>query len=176
MADMLNVVIGLVLAAVAPFVIRFLNKRSAVAHAELDAIEADSVNAELRGREAIAAEAKAYALDAAQAIAEKNFPKLARKVQNGDIKDVNDVKEELYSWGDTLKAELVKYFEDRGVDIVKALGDKYIDRLIEVAANRVSPFPGKETATMLLKDKVADMIVDKGIYAIKHALDFDKGE
>jgi hypothetical protein len=47
--------------------------------------------------------------------------------------------------------------------LVETFGAQAIDDLIERAANAVSPFPGRDTAVALLKNGVADMLIDKGV-------------
>ena len=47
--------------------------------------------------------------------------------------------------------------------VLAAVGDEFLDKLIERAANEVSPFPGKETAVALLTDNITDLLIEKGV-------------
>ncbi len=72
-----------------------------------------------------------------------------------------------------MKQEAQVYFDNQGIDLVKAVGDDALDNLIERAANEVSPFPGRDTAKELLKSKVSNMVVEKGVEWIRAKYESD---
>ena len=102
----------------------------------------------------------------AAAIAEKRFPQLAETIKSKGL-NADEIKKELRMWGGDLKQEAQVYFDNQGIDLVKAVGDDALDSFIERAANKVSPFPGLDTAKELLKNKVSDFLIDKGVDWVK---------
>ena len=81
------------------------------------------------------------------------------------------IKQELKIWGTELKNDALDYFQKQGLDLIAILGDAYLDKLIRWAADRVSPFPGKETAAALLEDELSNRLIKWGVdYTRKHWL------
>ena len=115
-----------------------------------------------KGKDAALALVNTYIVDQAQALAEKEYKNIAAKVLSGELKSVEDVKAELHRLGKQLKEQV----KDRFGKELPALGEKaddILDDLIRVAADKVSPFPGKETATALLEHSVSDSLIKRGV-------------
>lgn len=71
------------------------------------------------------------------------------------------VKQDLYSLGTDLKAEVKNYATNLGQDVLSQLSDELLNSLVEKAVNDQSPFPGQETTEALVKS--AETIVKDGI-------------
>lgn len=158
-------IMGAVVMAVGAFLVPYLKQLASKAKAEAEVARTASTEGSMGVRERLVASLKAFLLDSAAMLAEKNFPDLARNIQANGLKAI-DIKTELRSWGTDIKNQAVKHFSDQGIDIIAAVGDEYLDKLIEWAANKVSPFPGRETAVALLQDydgKAIELVLTKGI-------------
>ncbi len=153
------------------FLVPFLKAKEKAAHAEAEKNMAEAGSADVASRGVLVNRLQEFLWGNAAAIAEKRFPLLAVAIIGGQFNSVNAVKAELKSWSAQLKTSAKEYFANQGIDIVAAVGDKFLDSLIERAANAVSPFPGKETAKTLLQDRVSNMVIDKGVdYVRNHFL------
>lgn len=170
-SSLATIISGIIGTLITLFLIPYLHKKRAEATASAALLTADKTKSDIEGRGALVQRLKAFLYGAAGAIAEKEFPKLASDLIMGKVKTKDEIKGVLRSWGATLKKEAADYFEGQGIDIIAAVGDAALDRLIERAANKVSPFPGKETAVELLKDKVSNTIIDKGLVWIKRKIE-----
>lgn len=133
-------------------------------------VEAEKVEAQHGAKSLLIGRVKSFLLDQAIVIAERDFPVIVRKVAAGEIKTAEDARKLLYALGGELRGDLIEFFNNEGIDIVATLGDKYIDQLIRWAADKVSPFPGKETATALVS-KGADVALEKGLDYVKTKLE-----
>lgn len=142
---------------VASFLLPYLRRLAEKARAEAEAAAQNS-------REKLIARLKEVAVDGAYVIAEERFPKIAAWIltNKGSKPSVEDVKSELKSWGNELKDRLVVYFRNEGIDIVKEVGDAMLDDVVRWAADKTSPFPGKETAVSLLIDDWTNRLVKYG--------------
>lgn len=119
-----------------------------------------------KGKDAAMSIIKTYVVEQARSIAEKEYKAIAKKVLSGELASVEAVKAELYRLGDILKAKT----KERFAGDLPALGeqaDGILDDLIRYAADTTSPFPGKETAAVLLETQVSDMLVNKGIEYVR---------
>jgi len=103
----------------------------------------------------------------AQNIVERGYPKIAEKIRSGEISGLDDIKKELYAYGIGLKNKAIKHFTGEGIDLVAEVGDDYIDKAIEYVVNKVSPFPGRDTAKELLTGKVTDMLINFGVEYVR---------
>lgn len=112
---------------------------------------------------ALLAQAKLFAEEHALSIANTNFPKLAADIASGKYKDPGFVKAVLYSWGQGLENDMVAYFKTSNIDIIAVLGQKTVDTLIDSAAAKVSPFPGKDVAVEMLESNVVPMLLNYGV-------------
>jgi hypothetical protein len=130
-------------------------------------LKAEAAKTKVERGAAIADRLKSFLWGTAEAIAEQRFPKLAEKVQAGEIRTSTQVKDELYGWGRDLKVQALQYFEGQGIDILKEVGEKAVDSLIRRAADDVSPLPGMETAKAMLTKSVVDAMIDKGVDYVK---------
>jgi hypothetical protein len=166
-AGWLNYVLTLLAAIVTAVVIPWLKNEAARARAEADKhrVEAANLSNLTASQVAEAFKSEAYAL--ALTIAEKRFPSLAANIRDGHLRDIQSIKAELRGWGEEAKAQLIATFKLRGVDVVSLLGDKAIDNAIRWAADRVSPFPGKDTAVALLTDNVSNLLINKGVQFVR---------
>jgi len=115
-----------------------------------------------KGKDALLKLLKEYVLDQAQVLAELEIPKIAAKVVRGELRDKKAIKAELYGLGAKLKDRVKEHFGS-DLQIFGKSADGLIDDLIRAAADRTSPFPGKETAAMLLEDKVSNELVSYGV-------------
>ena len=173
MDTIIKAVMGLAMTAITMFLLPFLKRKSAAAAAE-------AVKSNVEGRGVLADRAKAFLFGEAGRIAEKEFPKLAGDILAGKFKGDGKwsaVKDVMKSWGVILKKDAIDYFGNQGIDLVAALGDKFLDKLIMRAADAVSPFPGKETAVELLTGTASDMLFKKGVeWTRAKFLDTDQDE
>jgi hypothetical protein len=167
-APELTGIAALVVTVVTTLVAMFVTPRlRAKAAAETKKAEAEALNANMSTNEILLRRLKSFLWGQAAAFAEKRFPVLAGQIASGHFKTEGSIKAELKIWHQDLKDSAVKYFGGQGVDLIGAVGDDALDALIERAANAVSPFPGKETAKALLKDRVSDVLVEKGVEWMK---------
>lgn len=143
---------------VTSFVLPYLKRINEKARAEAEASNQTT-------REKLLSRVKSIALDEAYVIAQERFPKIAQWIfTNKEGKPgLQSIKDELRSWGNDLKKHLVEYFKNEGVDIVGEIGDDYLDQIVRWAADKVSPFPGKETAVQLLVDDWTNKLADYGV-------------
>lgn len=151
---------------VVTFLVPFLRRKSQAAKAEREAHEASAANATISARGLLVTRLQEFLYGNAAAIAEKRFPALAANILKKNMSR-QEVKTELRKWGHMLKEDAYIYFDHQGIDLVKSVGSEWVEKLIERAANKVSPFPGRETAKELMKSHVSDWIVDKGVEFVK---------
>jgi len=167
----LTALVGVIATVVTVFLVPWLRQKANAARAEAESYKADSINTQISTKDMLADQAKQIGYSMAASLAEKRFPALAAKVASGELKmDGPSIKKELYSWGAALKAQIIEHFDGQGINIVTALGDKYLDQLVEWAANKVSPFPGKDTAKALLTEwdgKAIEWLATKGVDWVK---------
>jgi len=164
-----QVVYAVVTAIVAAFLIPYLNKKRLESTEKITALAADSANSTAAAGGILLEQLKFFLHERAACIAEKEFPKLAAKVLSGELKTVDQVKSLLRLYGTELKREAIEYFKKhQGLDLIRFIGDQQLDRLIEYAANRVSPFPGKESAVEFLKEDASNWLIDKGIAVVRN--------
>lgn len=161
-----QVVVAALGALVTYFLVPFLRQKAGAAKAERDKLEAQTVGTNITSRGILVKRLQEFLYGSAAAIAEKRFPLLAEMVLTKSLSK-DEIKKELRMWGGTLKQEAQVYFDNQGIDLVKAVGDDALDNLIERAANKVSPFPGRDTAKELLKSKVSNFIINKGVEWVK---------
>jgi len=166
-----KVIVATVLSTlITAFLIPYLKNKASAARATASAQSIQAVGSSIATREVLREELKAFMFDTAASISEKRFPDLARRVAEGKLTNAKDIKDELKGWGENLKTDAVLAFKAGGIDLAAELGDVYLDSVVEWAANRVSPFPGKETAVALLQEKASDALIKYGVdYMRKHA-------
>lgn len=165
----MQIVYMVVTALVAALLLPYLKRKAQAASEELKTLQVEGVKAGIEARVTLVAELKQFLFERAVSIAEKEFPKLAGMVLKQKL-GTDAIKNELHRWGNSLKLEALDYFKGQGVDLLAAVGDSYLDKAIEYVANRVSPFPGKDTAVELAKEKVSNMIIEKGVDIIREKL------
>lgn len=110
---------------------------------------------------------KEFMFSAAADLAEKNFPALAQQIKSGKLTTSSQVHTELLSWGKTLRDDAVEHFSQQDIDLVSEVGSNAINRLIESAANHVSPFPGVKTSDAMIQTGMADIVMRRGIQFVK---------
>ena len=175
---------------VGALLVPYLKQKAAAAKAERDKFDAESrllsvhvdkTEAEtertrnlsaatiLDGKGMLMSQVEEFLFMRAADIAESRFPVLCQRILTDGLKkdDVAVVKNELQSWGKELKTEVMDFFKVQGLDLVAELGDKYLDQLIEHAANKMSPFPGKGTAVELLTTRATNWIIGKGVDVVR---------
>lgn len=104
-----------------------------------------------------------YIFDNVMSIVEREYAVIAAKVISGELKTAAEIKGELYRLGKQLKDKALKQFADKDLALLGDDVDGILDDMIRFAADRVSPFPGKDTAEAFLTEGVSDNIVNKGI-------------
>ena len=156
-------IVPLVAVVIAGFLLPFLRQKAGESRARAGEIEKKADRTEIENRKLLEEQVKAYAYDAAGGIVEREYPKIAARVVSGDLKSADDVKAMLHQFGSDLRAEIVSTFDDRGYDLAKALGEQSLDRIVEWAANKTSPFPGKDTAVEFLTGRASKWLVEKGV-------------
>lgn len=159
----LQTLIALISFAITAFLLPFLKRKTEAAKAEAQRQAAQATEHDINARGILLARLKQFLWGTAGSIAEKKFPELAAKVRSGNINSKAAIKTELHSWGGTLRSDAMTYFGNQGIDVVAAVGDDFLDKLIERAANAVSPFPGRDTAKELLQDHATDWLVTHGV-------------
>jgi hypothetical protein len=130
-------------------------------------IRAHAKAAKLNAGQTLSDRLKSFCWDAAEVIAEQRMAPLADRIEKGQIKNVDNVKAELKTWGQDLKEQAITYFDQQGVDLIKEVGDEYVDKMIRAAADKASPFPGLESAKVLLQKPIRDAIIEKGVQFVK---------
>jgi hypothetical protein len=158
-----QIIVGIFGTIFTMFIVPFLRNSSEAAKARLLQHQIDSSKSLLEQKQQILDMLQEFALSRAASIGEKRWPILAGKIMHGKMNEKSEIKEELKEWGEDLKQECLDYFSTQNIDLIKLLGESAIDQAIEFAANKVSPFPGKETAVHLLKDGAAKLLVDHGV-------------
>lgn len=159
----LQAVISVIGLAVTAFLLPFLKRKTEAAKAEAKRQSAQATEHDINARGILVSRLQEFLWGTAESIAEKKFPELAASVKNGDLNSKEAIKKELHSWGGALRNDAMAYFGNQGVDVIAAVGDDFLDKLIERAANKVSPFPGKETAKELLQNYATDWLIKYGV-------------
>jgi hypothetical protein len=166
-----QMLMGVLSLLITALLLPYLKRKAEAAKAEAEKLQAEAGTAAQNTRDILLKRLEAIALGAAARIAEKEFPKLALMVKNGELKDKAAVKGIMYKWGAALRDEIIAYFKIEGIDIIAAVGDDYLDHLIEKVANKVSPFPGRETAVHMLQANVSDWLIAHGVAYVKNRYD-----
>jgi hypothetical protein len=159
-----NLIYVCVLALITGVLVPYLRNKSLAARAE-------ALDSNLSAQGRIVKDLQAFCLERASAIAERDIPVIAWDVlnarANGKEIATQDIKQKLRDLGTRLHDEAIEYFRTRGVDLVAAVGEKYIKQAIEYAANLVSPFPGSETAPLLSGEEMARKITEFGVQVVR---------
>ena len=167
----LQAVATIAVALITTFLLPYLKQLATAQKAKAAQAEVEYAESEISAKEYFLDLVKDFLLERAESIAEKNFPALAAKVISGEVKDADSIKAELRSWGSGLKAEAIEFCQKQGLDLIGMIGDDYLDKLIESAANAVSPLKGAETAKVLLQEKISNQLIEYGVaYVKKHWL------
>lgn len=144
--------------AVTAFLIPWIRAVGAAKTAEADASGKQGKVSDEEAKTILSERVKRMAVGLAELFADHKFPVLAAKIAAGKLNDAVAIKAEMYTWGNDLKSALVDQLNAQGIDTFAALGEQYIDAVVERAAAAVSPFPGKDTAIALLKGGAAAII------------------
>lgn len=158
-------------ATIIPFIIKFLNKKSAEHQALADAHNAEeagilgNIKNEFLDKRLIP-----FLYNAGAHIAETKLPAIIVDASDGGgfewKKHMSDLKGEL-------KDLAIDKFKNEGLDLVEELGDKYLESLIERAIVKAVPFlpevvrPVVEDKADDVGDFVGNLIVDKGFGYVK---------
>jgi hypothetical protein len=162
-APWLQGLIGIIVTIIGTFVLPYL-KQASVAAQSAAALNQVNINASLLDqRAALLAQVKAYLFEQADTIATDRWPIIAAGITSGRLANASAVKAELYAWGEELKKNAIAHFSQNGIDIVKLLGTSAIDDMVSLAANKTSPFPGKEAAVEVLKTNIVPLLVQNGV-------------
>jgi len=167
-AQLLYPIIALALSA---FAVPYLRNKAKAAKEEAQKLQSEGLANGLKARDLIIAQMKAFLLDFCANKAEKEMPSIAAKALAKELNS-DQIKVILRSWGTEAREAAIDYFKTQGLDLVAMVGDKYLDDAIRWAADRVSPFPGGETAKVFLEEKASNWLVQKGVeYAREKWLD-----
>jgi hypothetical protein len=158
----MQIVMSVLGALITAFILPWLKQHADAAKAAAAQSKVDTASSLLNQKTVIIQQLESFLLNAADAIAEQRLPTLCQRVAAGELRTPESIKAELKTWGAVVKQQAIDFFKSQGVDIVAALGETYIDQAIAFAANKTAPFPGKETAVELLKDKVVPMLLAMG--------------
>jgi len=160
----MNLIYVCVLALITGVLVPYLRNKSLAARAE-------ALDSNLSAQGRIVKDLQAFCLERASALAEHDIPIIAWEVLNAKANKqslaTQEVKEKLRDLGRRLRDEAIEYFRTRGVDLVAAVGEKYVAQAIEYAANLVSPFPGSETAPLLSGEEMARKITEFGVQVVR---------
>lgn len=162
-----QVVVVLVNALVAAVLIPFLRSKQLAAEAETKSHSERTDLTSMEKRQLLSERLKSFLLREAGNTVEKRFPTIANDVLMGKLRTKEEIKPLLYGMGADLKKAAVSYFGIQGIDLAAEVGDQFLDGLIRWAADRVSPFPGKETAVAFLEHSISDMVVKRGVEYVK---------
>lgn len=130
-------------------------------------IKAELQNENLTRKEKLELRFKDFAMMRAMSFVERDFLEIANAIIKGKEKGDSEstmmsrAKDQLKLLHGRLIEEAQAYFNNEDIDIVAELGEEKIDRIIEWAANKVSPFPGKPTVKALVEGG-AERLVEKG--------------
>lgn len=153
--EIIATAVGTIMVALVPLLVQLIRAYTARIKVAADADSQTTL-------EKVKNQAAVLALTLAENLAEKELPKLAAKVRAGTITSSEAVKAELHSLGvvalQDLKTALPTAAETLGDDALKAL--------IRYAADKVSPFQGKETAVEMLQGG-AEKLLAYGVTALR---------
>jgi hypothetical protein len=108
--------------------------------------------------------ARTFALLLASNFAEKQLVEIAKKVEAKELTTATAIKAELRDMGQDAVTALLQAVPDAAA----TLGPDAAPALIRWAADKVSPFPGKDTAVALLEGG-AKVLIEKGLSAARNA-------
>ena len=162
-----NAIWMILVALLIPLLKHWLEKRAENEKAQAKMATSQTALSDISTQSVITTELKIYLYEAAQAILEREFLDIVRKVASGQLNTPELVKAELYKLGDILHERAVLHFKSRGVDIIQVVGESYLNALIEQAANKVSPFQGRESSKALLEPGVSNDLLTNGIQPIQ---------
>lgn len=157
-----QIVYAIVTALVGAVALPYLARKAQAAKQEVEKLRAEGLVNGVQARHILVADLKHFLIDYCSTLLEKRLPKLLPKIAARQLTAV-EIKAELHEWGKEAKDAAKVYFQEQGLDIVALIGDAYLDQAVRWAADRVSPFPGKETAVQLVETKYTDWLVAKGV-------------
>lgn len=157
-----NLVYALVTALVGMFAVPYMARKTQAAKAEAEKLRAEGLKDGIQARHILVSDLKVFLLEFCSTKLERDLPRLLTKVAARKL-DADAIKLELKAWGKEAKKEAITYFKTQGLDIVGMVGDAYLDKALRWAADRVSPFPGKETAVKLVEEKYTNWLTEKGV-------------
>ncbi len=128
-----------------------------------DQAKAEATMDDMASMKLLLDELKSFLFDEAANIAEQRFPKMAKDIINKKISGPATIRAELEVWGRDLKGRAKQYFATRGIDVVGAVGDAYLDKAIRNVADSVSPFPGAQTALTMFEKEWSNKLVKYGV-------------
>jgi len=149
-------------AIISAFAVPFLARKAKAAQEEAEALRSQGLAEGMRARKLLVADLKHFLLDWCANKVEKEMPVLAAQALTHKL-DKDAIKAKLAVWGAEAKAAAIDYFQTQGLELVALVGDQYLDDAIRWAADRVSPFPGKETAVALATEKYSNWLIEKGV-------------
>lgn len=157
-----QIVYAVVTALVGVVALPYLARKAQAAKQEVEKLRAEGLANGVQARHILVADLKRFLIDYCSTLLEKRLPNILPKIVSGQL-SAAAIKDILHEWGAWAKAAAKTYFQEQGLDIVALIGDAYLDQAVRWAADRVSPFPGKETAVQLAETKYTNWIVEKGV-------------
>ena len=140
----------------------YLARKAQAAKQEVEKLRAEGLSNGVQARHILVADLKRFLIDYCATLLEERLPRLLPLIASSQL-SAEKIKNTLRSWGKEAKLAAVEYFKTQGLDIVALVGDAYLDQAVRWAADRVSPFPGLETATMLAEKKWTNKLIAYGI-------------
>jgi hypothetical protein len=164
-----HLVYVIITAVIGTIAVPFLARKAQAAKEEAAKLRTEGALTSLNARKVLIMELKNFLLDHCITVLEREIPNLAARVLTEKL-GKDDIKAVLRKWGYQARAAAVEYFASQGVDLVATVGDAYLDAAIRWAADRVSPFPGKETAVELATEKYSNMLIEKGVDYVRNRI------
>lgn len=162
-----QIVMVLVPLLLTTFVVPYLHKSTQAADEQVALLSSQKDLTDMQKRQLLSERLKSFLLRTAENRVQLDFPDIAKQIVSKQLNSVAAIKVELTKIGLEVKAEAITYFGNQGIDLVATVGDEALDGLIRWAADKVSPFPGKDTAVALLTDTVSNKLVDFGVNFFK---------
>jgi hypothetical protein len=152
----------IVTALVGMLAVPYLARKAQAAKQEAETLRAQGLSSGVHARHLLVVDLKHFLIDYCSTLLEEKLPILLPRILSEKMSS-DSIKTILREWGADAKQAAVRYFDAQGLSIVALIGDHYLDQAVRWAADRVSPFPGKETAVQLAQDEYTNWLIDKGV-------------
>ena len=171
----MEAVFSLLATLIVVFLIPYLRSKAKHAAEEARVAKIEAEENHVARKAFIVARLREFMLDAAASIAEREFPLIADRIKHGQLASVEKVKSELHKLGVKLRDAAIEHFRTQGINLIEEIGDETLDWMIQSVANKVSPFPGRDTARTFLIEGVSDWIIDHGVAWVREHYEMENG-